>query len=65
MAIEIPLSEFRERIAKIQKVMGRENLDALIAFSNEAEPAYVRYFSDYWPAFETAAVFIPDRKSVV
>ncbi len=59
MAIEIPLSEFRERIAKIQKVMGRENLDALIAFSNEAEPAYVRYFSDYWPAFETAAVFIP------
>jgi len=59
LAIEIPLSEFRERIAKIQKVMGRENLDALIAFSNEAEPAYVRYFSDYWPAFETAAVFIP------
>lgn len=59
MVIEIPLSEFRERIAKIQKVMGRENLDALIAFSNEAEPAYVRYFSDYWPAFETAAVFIP------
>ena len=39
--------------------MQRENLDSLLVFSNEAEPYYVRYFADYWPAFETTAVMIP------
>ena len=59
MIIEIPLNEFGERIKKVQRVMQRENLDSLLVFSNEAEPYYVRYFADYWPAFETTAVMIP------
>jgi len=39
--------------------MAQKNLAALLAFSTESEPALVRYFSDYWPSFETAAVLIP------
>jgi Xaa-Pro aminopeptidase len=39
--------------------MTREKLDVVITFGDEAEPQYVRYFSDYWPSFETAGVFIP------
>ena len=59
MTTTIQKSEFQERVKKVQKIMNRENIDSLIAFSHEAEPAYVRYFADYWPSFETTAVFIP------
>jgi Xaa-Pro aminopeptidase len=55
----IPIDEFKNRISKTQAVMEKENIDLLIAFSTESEPAYVRYYSDYWPSFETAAVLIP------
>jgi Xaa-Pro aminopeptidase len=56
---EIPTPEFHERVARVQQELHARDLDALITFSNEAEPANVRYFCDYWPAFETAAVVIP------
>jgi len=55
----IPDSEFKERIGRAQSAMADKNLDALLAFSTESEPALVRYFADYWPSFETAAVLIP------
>jgi Xaa-Pro aminopeptidase len=55
----IPIEEFKLRIDKTQAAMQRENVDLLLAFSTESEPAYVRYYSDYWPSFETAAVLIP------
>ncbi len=56
---EIPESEFRERVQRLQATMTSEGLDAILTFGNEAEPQYVRYFSDYWPSFETAGVLIP------
>lgn len=55
----IPDSEFPERVERVQSLMRARNLDLLLAFSTESEPAYVRYLSDYWPSFETAAVLIP------
>ena len=55
----IPLEEFKSRIDKTQAAMQKDNVDLLLAFSTESEPAYVRYYSDYWPSFETAAVLIP------
>lgn len=55
----IPLSEYKERIKKVQKNMKVEGYDLLLAYGNEAEPQYVRYFSGYWPSFETAGVLIP------
>lgn len=38
--------------------MHKRGIDLLLAFSTEAEPAHVRYYSDYWPSFETAGVLI-------
>ena len=55
----IPLSEYKERIVKVQAGMKKEGYDLLLAYGNEAEPQYVRYFSNYWPSFETAGVLIP------
>jgi Xaa-Pro aminopeptidase len=51
--------EFQERVRKLQALMPEMKVDLLLAFSTESEPAYVRYLSDYWPSFETAAVLIP------
>jgi Xaa-Pro aminopeptidase len=59
MITEIPKSEFQERVRRVQAELARRGLDALLTFGNEAEPQFVRYFSDYWPAFETAGVLIP------
>lgn len=56
---KIPLSEFNDRIKKVQALMLKEGYDLLLTYGNEAEPQYVRYFSDYWPSFETAGVLIP------
>ncbi len=57
--IRIPDSEFRQRVVKIQKKMEETGYDMLLCYGNEAEPQFVRYFSDYWPSFETAGVIIP------
>ena len=61
----IPMDEFRERAKKIRELMKRERVDLLLAFGNEAEPQFVRYFSDYWPSFETAGVLFAQEKEPV
>ena len=55
----IPMEEYKERIKKVQKGMKEQGYDLLLSYGNEAEPQYVRYFSNYWPSFETAGVLIP------
>ncbi len=55
----IPLEEYKERVVKVQATMQKEGYDILLAYGNEAEPQFVRYFSNYWPSFETAGVLIP------
>ena len=55
----IPHYEFEERVKKVQAAMQCEGYDLLLCYGNEAEPQYVRYFSNYWPSFETAGVLIP------
>lgn len=52
----IPKSEFAARWATLQAKMAEADLDVLIAHGHEADPANVRYLSDYWPLFETAGV---------
>ncbi len=59
MITEIPKSEFQERVRRVQNELARRGLDALLTFGSEAEPQFVRYLSDYWPAFETAGVLVP------
>ena len=55
----IPKEEFAQRVRKVQKIMREQGYDLLLSYGNEAEPQYVRYFSNYWPSFETAGVLIP------
>ena len=52
-------SEFSQRVLRLQERMCQEGFDLILCYGNEAEPQYVRYFSDYWPSFETAGVLIP------
>ncbi|MBQ9736823.1 MAG: aminopeptidase P family protein [Clostridia bacterium] len=54
----IPSEEFKERAKKVQEIMKKEGYDFILSYGNEAEPQYVRYFSNYWPSFETAGVLI-------
>ena len=65
MITEIPQAEFDERIRKVQTVLSQRGLDALLTFGGEAEPQFLRYFSDYWPAFETGSVLIPAQGAAV
>jgi len=55
----IPQSEFEGRIKKFQANIRKEKLDACLVHATESDMAHVRYLSEYWPAFETAAVFVP------
>jgi len=55
----IPREEFAERAKKLQELMKKEGYDLILSYGNEAEPQYVRYFSNYWPSFETAGALIP------
>ena len=55
----IPREEFGSRAERARELVREAGLDALLVHSNEAEMANVRYFSDYWPIFESAGVLIP------
>ena len=57
----IPLQEYKERVKKVQETMKNEGYDLILSYGNEAEPQFVRYFSNYWPSFETAGVLIPQE----
>lgn len=50
--------EFQLRVERVQKEMQKQGIDVLLAFGNEAEPQFQRYFSDYWPSFESAGVIM-------
>lgn len=59
MSLKISNEEFKNRIKNTQLYMKKENMDFLLCYGNEAEPQFVRYYSDYWPSFESAGVLIP------
>ncbi len=55
----LPDSEFQTRWRRVQERIRVKGLDVLIAHSNEADFANVRYLSEYWPIFESAGVVVP------
>ena len=59
MIPSISREEFAQRVRKTQELMVDAGLDILLTYGNEAEPQYVRYYSNYWPSFESAMVLIP------
>jgi len=56
-------SEYESRITKIQRVMREKGIDVLVAFGSESEPQNLIYLANYWPAFETASVVVPQEGS--
>lgn len=56
--VMIPRSEFGQRIDKCAALVAKAGYDVLVANSNEADFANVRYFSGFWPLFEVGGVAI-------
>jgi Xaa-Pro aminopeptidase len=56
--ILIPQHEYHDRVARAATLIAAADLDVLVANSNEADYANVRYFSAYWPLFEMGGVAI-------
>jgi Xaa-Pro aminopeptidase len=64
--VRIPEEEYLGRIEKASKLLAKAGLDILISNCNEADYSFVRYFTNYWPLFETAGVAIaPNGKSAL
>jgi len=55
----IPDSDYECRIARLQKEMAKDDLDVLLTYSSESEPASSRYLADFWPFFDFAGVIVP------
>ena len=56
--VMIPESQYSQRIARASQLIADAGLDVLVANSNEADYANVRYFTAYWPLFEMGGVAI-------
>lgn len=65
MKPKISEQEFKERLTRTQKAMKEQNLDLLLCFADEAEPQFVRYYSNFWPSFEFAGILIPQEGEAV
>jgi Xaa-Pro aminopeptidase len=50
--------EFFTLVRKTQDLMKKEDIDIFLAYGNEAEPQFARYYCDYWPSFEGCGVLI-------
>jgi len=59
MIDKIPITEYEERIKKIQDILNKRDIDVLVVFGSDSEPQNLIYLSNYWPQFETASVVIP------
>jgi Xaa-Pro aminopeptidase len=57
--INIPSSEFSERIQRIQEALDKNQLDGLMVYGDEYRRENLRYVSNFWPIFERAACLVP------
>ena len=62
---KIPITEYEDRIKKIQNVLKEKNIDVLVVFGTDSEPQNLIYLSNYWPQFETGSVVVPKDGSPV
>jgi Xaa-Pro aminopeptidase len=56
--ITIPEGEYADRVKKAAALVRDAGLDVLVANCNDSDYSNVRYFSNFWPLFETAGVAI-------
>ena len=57
--------EFAQRVKRTQQLMKEEGIDILLAYGNEAEPQYQRYYCDYWPSFESSGVIMAQEGDAI
>ena len=57
--IQIPVSEFQERIIRIQSEMEKANIDAIAVYGDEYRKENLRYVCNFWPIFERGICVIP------
>ncbi len=63
MVLHFPVSEYRDRIAKVRREMEERGLTHLIAYSNFADPADVRWLSGFNTSHgDSFVVIAPDRE---
>ena len=55
----IPISEFKERLIRIQAEMEKEKLDAVAVYGDEYRKENLRYVCNFWPIFERGICVIP------
>lgn len=55
----IPDIDFERRASRVQEELVAADLDVLITYSSESEPASSRYLADFWPFFDFAGVVVP------
>jgi Xaa-Pro aminopeptidase len=55
----IPDSDYERRVERLQKEMVNADLDVILTYSSESEPASSRYLADFWPFFDFAGVVVP------
>lgn len=55
----IPDADYQQRVSRLQAEMDRADLDVLVTYSSESEPASSRYLADFWPFFDFAGVVVP------
>ena len=56
--VQIPVEEFKQRVANAAKLVAQKGLDVLVVNGSEADYADTRYFSNFWPVFERVGVAI-------
>jgi len=61
----IGLAEYEQRCRRAQKILKERGIDILVAFGSESEPQNLIYLANYWPAFETSCVVIPQEGPAV
>jgi Xaa-Pro aminopeptidase len=59
--MQIPRSEYDQRIENIQSIMEEKGLDLVITHACGCESATVRYLTNFWAVFDFAGVLIPQE----
>ena len=55
---QIPAEEYALRIEALRRTMSEHGFDAVVAFSNLLDPSSVRYYTDFSPVNESAALVV-------
>lgn len=64
--VSIPRDEYPRRVARAGRLIAEAGLDVMVANSNEADYANVRYLSAFWPLFEMGGVAVsPDGQAAL